>query len=257
IVENILRNMETDTPGQSIFMNNYDNVTHLLQELNQWKQDSSIITQAGRVLDLRTGFGLWAMYFADNNPDCEVFGVDFVYMQPSSVPPNCEFHIIDLTRSNWWEMYTDISLVHINDLGGDISLLRCLLAGAFKCSMPCGVVELHGITFDLYNQKSWLYGFYKSLRAAYWKDGRRLDLPNRIPLMVEYSSDLQKRFLKTWFDGLEALALDLMTKHLGWTHETILLKCALARGELLKGTHGYLTIWNVYGSRPNINLQGL
>ncbi|PYH50098.1 uncharacterized protein BO96DRAFT_379964, partial [Aspergillus niger CBS 101883] len=180
-----------------------------------------------------------------------VVGFDFVYMQPSEVPLNCEFYIIDLTQPDWWEAYVDVSLVHINDLGGDISLLECLLAGAFRCCMPCGVVELHGITLDLYNRKGPAYSFYKDLQTAYYRDERQLNLAKRyeyelsnhgffnvasyqyrIPLKSEYSTTLQKRFLKTWFEGLEALALDLMTKHLGWTHEKILLKCALAREEL-------------------------
>ncbi|BCR98180.1 uncharacterized protein AKAW2_31499A [Aspergillus luchuensis] len=232
-----------------------------LQELEQWGHQFSITTRTGNVLDLRTGFGLWAMHFADKNPGCRVFGVDFVYMQPWEVPLNCDFHIIDLTQPDWWEIYVDISLVHINDLGGDISLLKCLLAGAFRCCMPCGVVELHGITLDLYNRKGPAYSFYKDLQTAYYKDERQLSLPERygselsnhgfinvashqyrIPLKSEYSTHLQKRFLKTWLDGLEALALDLMTKHLGWTRERTLLECALAREELHNGTDGFLTM---------------
>ncbi|KAI2957767.1 hypothetical protein CBS147352_10672 [Aspergillus niger] len=182
------------------------------------------------------------MSFADKNPGCRVVGFDFVYMQPSEVPLNCEFYIIDLTQPDWWEAYVDVSLVHINDLGGDISLLKCLLAGAFRCCMPCGVVELHGITLDLYNRKGPAYSFYKDLQTAYYKDERQLSLPERIPLKSEYSTHLQKRFLKTWLDGLEALALDLMTKHLGWTRERTLLECALTREELHNGIDGFLTM---------------
>lgn len=131
----------------------------------------------------------------------------------------------------------------------------------YRCCMPCGVVELHGITLDLYNRKGPAYSLYKDLQTAYYKDERQLSLPERydselsnhgfinvashqyrIPLKSEYSTHLQKRFLKTWLDGLEALALDLMTKHLGWTRERTLLECALAREELHNGTDGFLTM---------------
>ncbi|PYH50097.1 uncharacterized protein BO96DRAFT_474088 [Aspergillus niger CBS 101883] len=187
--------MATDTPGLSLSTKNRDN----------------------------TGFGLWAMCFgmtlvfptpalqlilviADKNPG----------YRPLEVPLNCDFRIIDLTQPDWWEIYVDISLVHINDLGGDISLLKCLLTGAFRCCMPCGVVELHRITLDLYNRKGPACSFYKDLQIAYYKDERQLKLPKwydselsnhgfinvashqyRIPLKSEYSTHLQKRFLKT------------------------------------------------------------
>lgn len=53
-----------------------------------------------RALDFGTGTGNWAIDFADEHPDCEVLGTDLSLIQPSGVPPNCDFVIEDV-RSPW------------------------------------------------------------------------------------------------------------------------------------------------------------
>ncbi|RDW58611.1 S-adenosyl-L-methionine-dependent methyltransferase-11 [Coleophoma cylindrospora] len=52
------------------------------------------------VLDVGTGTGIWAIDFADENPETKVIGVDLSPIQPSYVPPNLVFQIDDL-ESNW------------------------------------------------------------------------------------------------------------------------------------------------------------
>ncbi|WYZ43908.1 hypothetical protein EsH8_VII_000344 [Colletotrichum jinshuiense] len=39
--------------------------------------------KAGRVLDIGTGSGIWAMDFADEHPEAEVLGVDLSAIQPA------------------------------------------------------------------------------------------------------------------------------------------------------------------------------
>lgn len=55
------------------------------------------------VLDLGTGTGMWAIEMADQIPNARVIGVDIAAVQPSWVPPNCEFHLFDIENPTDWE----------------------------------------------------------------------------------------------------------------------------------------------------------
>ncbi|KAK4118906.1 S-adenosyl-L-methionine-dependent methyltransferase [Parathielavia appendiculata] len=54
------------------------------------------IEKPGRVLDLGTGTGIWAIEFAEENPESEVLGTDLSPIQPAYLPPNCRFEIDDV-----------------------------------------------------------------------------------------------------------------------------------------------------------------
>ena len=47
-----------------------------------------VLHQVHRALDIATGTGLWAIDFADQNPDTEVIANDLSPTQPNLVPPN-------------------------------------------------------------------------------------------------------------------------------------------------------------------------
>ncbi|KAE9578331.1 hypothetical protein CGMCC3_g5387 [Colletotrichum fructicola] len=44
--------------------------------------------KAGRVLDVGTGTGIWAIHFGDDHPEADILGVDLSATQPGHVPPN-------------------------------------------------------------------------------------------------------------------------------------------------------------------------
>jgi SAM-dependent methyltransferase len=56
----------------------------------------------GRVLDIGTGTGIWALDFADEFPSADVIGTDLSPMQPSWVPPNLRFEIDDCLLDWTW-----------------------------------------------------------------------------------------------------------------------------------------------------------
>ena len=53
----------------------------------------------GRVLDVGTGTGIWAMDFADEYPSAVVIGIDLSPIQPSWVPTNCKFLVVSCPLS--------------------------------------------------------------------------------------------------------------------------------------------------------------
>ncbi|KAK3400623.1 S-adenosyl-L-methionine-dependent methyltransferase [Sordaria brevicollis] len=92
------------------------------------------------VLDVGTGTGLWAIDFADENPNCNVIGTDISPIQPSWVPPNLSFNIDDATKE--WTYQPDFfDYIHIRWLCGTIKDWPALYKEAYKCLKPGGWIE--------------------------------------------------------------------------------------------------------------------
>lgn len=99
----------------------------------------------GRVLDIGTGTGIWAMDFADEFPSSEVIGTDLSPMQPSWVPPNLKFEVDDcLMEWTWPENHFDF--VHVRCMYGSIpdwtdlntKILKHLKPGAYYEHLEIG-----------------------------------------------------------------------------------------------------------------------
>ena len=53
------------------------------------------------VLDLGTGTGIWCIDMADKYPSAQIIGTDLSPVQPSWVPPNCNFQVDDFDQE-WY-----------------------------------------------------------------------------------------------------------------------------------------------------------
>nr|XP_036579860.1 TAM domain methyltransferase [Colletotrichum truncatum]KAF6787540.1 TAM domain methyltransferase [Colletotrichum truncatum] len=76
------------------------------------------VSGAKRVLDLGTGTGIWALEYAEENPESEVIGVDLSPVQPDFMPPNCSFEIDDIEKPWTWSKQFDF--IFSRTLGGSI-----------------------------------------------------------------------------------------------------------------------------------------
>jgi trans-aconitate methyltransferase len=93
------------------------------------------IENPGNIIDLGTGTGLWASLVADrfdgtDRPLATVVGVDLAPQQESSVQPNLEFEVDDITKD--WASQTLYDLVHIRLLWGVIDDCPKVYEESFK-----------------------------------------------------------------------------------------------------------------------------
>ena len=98
------------------------------------------------VLDVGTGTGIWAIDFADANPQAEVVGIDISPIQPGYVPPNLQFEIADADEE--WTFAPRFDLVHSRVMN-DLSLRNWpfFYQEAFKSLRPGGWVECQELDY--------------------------------------------------------------------------------------------------------------
>ncbi|KAF9878142.1 methyltransferase domain-containing protein [Colletotrichum karsti] len=96
--------------------------------------------KVGRVLDLGTGTGMWAIEYADLHPEAEVLGVDLSPIQPTDVPTNLKFEVDDVEEE--WLYSQKFDYIHLRFLNASIADWKKLMARAFEFTKPGGYFEL-------------------------------------------------------------------------------------------------------------------
>jgi len=95
----------------------------------------------GKILDIGTGTGVWAIDMGDEFPSAEIIGTDLSPIQPSWVPPNVRFQIDDATQE-WAFPEESFDFIHARGLAGSIKDWPELLRQAYKHLRPGGRIEL-------------------------------------------------------------------------------------------------------------------
>jgi ubiquinone/menaquinone biosynthesis C-methylase UbiE len=93
------------------------------------------------ILDLGTGTGIWAIEMADRYPSARVIGVDIAPVQPTCVPPNCQFEIEDI-ENDWLFEKNSFDFIFGRELLLSITDWPRLIRQAYDHLKPGGYLEL-------------------------------------------------------------------------------------------------------------------
>ncbi|KAK1723941.1 hypothetical protein CaCOL14_011442 [Colletotrichum acutatum] len=237
-------------------------------------QDSGV----KRVLDVGTGTGLWAIEFADEHPEAEVYGVDLSPVQTSAVPPNAKFEVDDIEEP--WTYHVPFDYIHTRMMTSSVSDWSKLFKQAFKHLEPGGYLEIQeadlhphcddGTLKPDHAMTKWL----KLLGEAMEIFGRPfVDIPGLVAVMEEvgfvdvtietykwpineWPKDSHYKEIGTWthanfMEGLEAWTLAPYTRALNWTKEEVFVFLAEVRSNLKnRNIHAYWPIYSIYGRKP-------
>ncbi|KAK4032739.1 S-adenosyl-L-methionine-dependent methyltransferase [Parachaetomium inaequale] len=230
-----------------------------------------------RVLDAGTGTGIWAIEFADENPDVAVVGTDLSPIQPAFVPPNLEFFVDDL--ENDWTFVTKFDFIYARMLTGAIKDWPRLCSQAYQHLNPGAYIELADVlpltcddgTFpDDCPLAQWnrhlVDGSAKhgaSMRSAELYKQQLLDVGFQDVVQVEYkwpintwAKDSKHKEIGAWsseniLSGIQGISLMLFTNILGWSAAEVETFLVGVRKDLRnKSIHAYWPVIVVYGRKP-------
>ncbi|KAH6672676.1 S-adenosyl-L-methionine-dependent methyltransferase [Plectosphaerella plurivora] len=232
----------------------------------------------GRVLDVGTGTGIWAMDFGDEHPEAEVLGVDLSPIQPAFVPPNVSFQIDDVESE--WTYNSKFNFIFGRMLVGSISDWPAFIQRSYDNLEPGGWMELQDITFPVECDD----GSMKSDAAVKkWSDTmlqatsaiqRYGDSPKRYQQQMidagfvnvrqviykwptnPWPKDPKYKELGAWCyeniaGSLSGLSMALFTRGLGWDATDVEMFLVDVRKSMRdKNVHAWWPIYVVYGQKP-------
>ncbi|KAF6831670.1 methyltransferase domain-containing protein [Colletotrichum musicola] len=100
-------------------------------------------SKVGRVLDVGTGTGIWALNFGDEHPEAEVLGNDLSAVEPCFVPPNVTFEVDDLEEE--WTFSRPFDFIHSRVMSSSIDDWKLYLRRCYDNLTPGGYIELQEI----------------------------------------------------------------------------------------------------------------
>ncbi|KKY28631.1 putative methyltransferase type 12 [Phaeomoniella chlamydospora] len=108
------------------------------------------VEKVRRAMDVGTGTGIWAIEFADQHPSCHVIGTDLSPIQPTWVPPNCEFLVdnADLSEDAEWG-FPPVDFIHSRLLVAGFQNWVPYIRRGFSTLNPGGWIELLEVEFPL------------------------------------------------------------------------------------------------------------
>ncbi|KIW27718.1 hypothetical protein, variant 1 [Cladophialophora immunda] len=212
---------------------------HFLAPLNQ---------DLGRILDVGTGTGIWAIQIGDMFPSAIVIGNDLSPIQPQWVPPNVRFEVDDVESE--WQYSQPFDFVHCRYMAGSIADWPRLMSQCYNHLKPGGWVEFQDFDLRNYSQDDSIppdnkvLEWYNTLLEGCERIGRTASPGQHLKSWIQDAGFVnvhQKIFklpLGAWpkdermkrvgalnlfqlLEGLEGLTLALFTRALGWSPEAI------------------------------------
>ncbi|KAK7438280.1 hypothetical protein Landi51_11738 [Colletotrichum acutatum] len=234
--------------------------------------------KVGRVLDIGTGSGIWAIDFGEEHPEAEILGVDLSAAQPDFVPPNVRFEIDDVEEP--WIFSDRFDYIHSRMMTWSISNWKKLFKQCFDNLNPGGYLEANEGNIVPLSDDGTLKddsALMKSVRL--WESaaeifGRPFEDTRRLKDFMEevgfedvhilkykwptntWPKDPHYKDLGAWSYEHVSLAWEgflmaPLTRAHNWTREEALVHIMEARRDLSDRTiHAYFNVWSIYGRKP-------
>ncbi|KAG4258967.1 hypothetical protein FPRO03_13189 [Fusarium proliferatum] len=231
-----------------------------------------------RVLDIGTGTGLWAIEFADENPQATVVGVDLSPIQPGWVPPNVQFYVDDVEED--WDEPKHYDYIHCRYMAGAIADWPALVRRLYDHLNPGGWVEFQETINTLYSDdgtlepNNALVGLMDNLKKVHDKIGRTLDPAPEFKNWVweaGFHNITEQRFkfpvgpwpkdrrLKeigaclsmNFTSGVDAFTAKPFRDHLGWSQKEVeVLKAEVRKAAKRREVHAMFHLVVVTAQKP-------
>lgn len=213
---------------------------------------------ASRILDIGTGTGEWAIAVAERLSDAEVVATDITTVfWPSTGPPNLMFELDDAQEE--WAYNEGFDFVHVRGMSGAFGDWGQLYGEVAKHLKPGGLFEIKDrgvIRLKIEPKDSWVSVFNGAVQCAAEKAGRPIGLDHlkkqmfdkaglsvvkrknfEVPLGLHENDPMKKLAGKmamiTALEGLEAVSLRLLTRHMAWKEEDVRNLCEKVKEEVM------------------------
>ncbi|WYZ44745.1 hypothetical protein EsH8_VIII_000061 [Colletotrichum jinshuiense] len=240
-------------------------------------KDSNV--KVGRVLDVGTGTGIWAMEFGEEHPESEVLGVDLSPTQPEFTYSNVKFEIDDIDED--WTYSQPFDYIHSRMMTSSIANWREYLQKCYDNLTPNGYLELNEIDLKpgcddgtlkedhALVKMSRLWGEAAAFFGRPFQDNRALlDMLAEIGFVDIHAQtfkwpsnpwpkDRKHKELGFWnYDnsvaGLEGFMMAPFTRVHEWTKEEVTVFAMQVRNEMKDPSiHSYSHIWSIYARKPS------
>ncbi|KAL0943893.1 UMTA [Colletotrichum truncatum] len=234
--------------------------------------------KVGRVLDLGTGTGIWAIDFGEEHPESEVLGIDLSPSQPEFVPSNVKFEIDDIEED--WLYSRPFDYIHSRLIQSGIADWKKYVTKAYDNLVPGGYLELQEADLTLKSDDDTLPSdsamkkLGKLITEAADTFGRPfIDAPTIKQYLIEvgfedvtlycykwpmntWPKDSKYKELGNWhlinlLEALEAMAMAPLTRIHNWTREEVNVFLVDVRNEFKnRNIHAYHPVYSIVGRKP-------
>ncbi|KAK4112905.1 S-adenosyl-L-methionine-dependent methyltransferase [Canariomyces notabilis] len=230
-----------------------------------------------RVLDVGTGTGIWAVEFAEENPDSEVLGTDLSPIQPDYLPPNCRFEIDDVEDE--WVFHHKFDYIHGRYLLLFLKDWNHVFKSFYKNLHPGGWAEFQEIiicfqSIDGSIEGTALQRWNTLLLEGIRKMGRRptealrckkwmaeagfVNISEKkfaVPMNPWAKGKVQKALgamqMANNLEGVDGLTMTVFTRSLGWTPAQVEEMLVDVKRDMKdRSIHAYITVVVAWGQKP-------